>query len=170
MENTNIHLETGKKYTVYHCSDSAITQRMEITVVSLLETPVFKPDHLSSSRGRHRLGTYKRFRKRGEFYLEVRLEDMIILPGWDHPKTDIEAFGSFQCSATINIAASVEEIRELMKRNINPEFSAHDTIVAFPKSWNEMPGEEGILVYPEKPTQHAVIERLRHSTSNSSKP
>jgi len=143
-----------------------MSRREEVLITSVLEVPHFKPDYVGSSRGSYRIGTYKRFRKRGEFHLDVKLNRTIFVPGWGNLQVDHEAFGNFQMSATINIAGELEQVRELVERNINPHFTAHDAVVAFPKPWNEMPSNEGILVYPEAPTHHAVIERIRNSNSS----
>jgi len=162
-----IPLGLDRKYTVYHCSDSAMSQRMEITVKSLLDTPIFRPSYAGSARGNLRLGTFKRFRKRGEFHLDIKASGTLIVPGWGNPMVDHEAFGNFACSATLNIAGTVEEVLELVSRNINSNFTAHDTLLSFTAPWNEMPGQEGILAYPEAPTSHAVIERIREKLTSS---
>lgn len=155
------------KYTLYHCSDSAISQRAEITVSTLLDEPLFLPAYAGASRGKHRLETFKRFRKRGEFHLDVKLHGTLIVPGWGNLPVDHEAYGKFACSATINIAGSVEQVRELASKNINPHFTAHDTLFSFPGAWNEMPDREGIPVFPNAPTAHAVIERAREKFNSS---
>ncbi|MFT3991733.1 MAG: hypothetical protein QM680_10035 [Luteolibacter sp.] len=166
MSENIIPIKSGHKYSLYHCSESAMTRHMEIIVTSVLEMPVFKPDYVGSCRGSYRIGTFKRFRKKGEFHLDVKLHRTLVVPGWNQLQVDHEAFGNFQCSATINIAGSPEQVRELVDRNINPHFTAHDTILAFPHPWNEMENDEGIPVYPESPTRHAVIERIRNSNSS----
>ena len=158
-------LGLNRKYTLYHCSDSAMSQRAEITVSSLLDEPLFLPGYVGASRGKHRLGTFKRFRKRGEFQLDVKLHGTLIVPDWGNLPVDHEAYGNFACSATLNIAGSVEAIRELVSKNINPQFTTHDTLLSFPAAWNEMPDQEGIPVFPDAPTGHAVIERVRESNS-----
>ncbi|MFT4177416.1 MAG: hypothetical protein QM627_12275 [Luteolibacter sp.] len=167
MENINLPIQSGQKYTLYQCGESAITHRDEIIVASVSSVPIFTPDFQGSTRGKYRFGTFKRFRKRGEFHLDLRLQKTLVIPGWDHLFVDHEAFGNFQCSATINIAADVEKVRKLVEMNINRHFTAHDTIVAFPLPWNEMPDNEGIPVFPDAPTHHAVIERLRNSTASA---
>ncbi|MEO5913033.1 MAG: hypothetical protein ABIS50_02290 [Luteolibacter sp.] len=163
----SIQLQANQKYTLYHCSDFAISQRAEIAVSSLLDEPLFMPAYVGASRGKHRLGTFKRFRKRGEFHLDVKIHSTLIVPDWGNPQVDHEAYGNFACSATLNIAASVEEIRELVSKNINPHFTAHDTLLSFPKAWNEMPDQLGIPVFPDAPTDHAVIERVREKANSS---
>ena len=160
-------LGLNRKYTLYHCSDSAISQRAEITVSSLLDELLFRPAHVGASRGKHRLGTFKRFRKRGEFHLDVKLHGTLIVPDWGNLLVDHEAYGNFACSATLNIAGSVEAIRELVSKNINPHFTAHDTLLSFPAAWNEMPDQEGVPVFPDAPTAHAVIERAREKFNSA---
>jgi hypothetical protein len=164
-----IPLTSGQKYTLYHCSESAMSQREEITVASVLEEPVFRPAYVGASRGKYRLGTYKRFRKRGEFHLDVKASETLIVPGWGHLMVDHEAYGNFACSATLNIAGTLEEVCRLVEANINPNFAAHDTLLSFTAAWNEMPGQEGVPVYPDTPTSHTVIERLREKLNSANR-
>ena len=58
---------------------------------------------------------------------------------------------------------SPEEIREMVSRNINPNFSEYDRIIAYPTPLDVMNMKTGILVYPNARTDHAVIEQMRES-------
>jgi hypothetical protein len=66
-------------------------------------------------------------------------------------------------SATINLAAAPEAIREMVSRNINPNFSEHDRIIAYPTPLDVMNMKTGILVYPDARTDHAVIQQMSES-------
>lgn len=168
MQKQNIQkipLMPGKSYTSYSISDSAITSRSEFTVVTVLEEPEFLPDYVNALRGKWRLGTIKIGRKRKLFHLDVRAGGSLIVLGTGHLLADHEAYDSWAMSATLNIAGSPEAIRELVNRNINPHFDQHDRIVAYPAALRTDGVENGILVYPETPTQHAVVEKMRESVN-----
>jgi len=157
-----IPLRPGQKYTVYSISDGAMTRRQEITVTSVLEDPVFRPAHSHATRGRHRLGTFRTLRKRGEFHLEVNVEGALVIPGWGHLQADHEAYDSFAVSATMNLAEPPGAVRELVARNINPNYCQHDRLIAYPLALNhQLPNGGGFLVFPETPTEHAVIAQMR---------
>ena len=157
-----IPLSPGQKYTVYSISDGAMTSRQEITVTSVLKVPVFRPAHSHATRGRHRLGTFRVFRKRGEFQLDLNVAGALIVPGWGHLQADHEVYDSFAVSATLNLAGTPEAVRELVTRNINPNYCQHDRIIAYPEALNsQVPNGGGILVFPETATEHAVIGQMR---------
>jgi len=139
-----------------------MTTRQEVTVTRVLPTPEFRSAYVNSTRGCYRLGTFKVSRKRSEFYLDLKASGTLIIPGWNTGVlADHEAHNSFAMSATMNLAASPEAIRELIEKNINPNFSQFDRIIAYPKPLAEMPNQQGILVYPEADTSHAVILQMR---------
>jgi len=168
MEIKQIPLTAGARYTIYSCSDSAMTTRQEVTVTRVLPTPEFRPAYVNSTRGCYRLGTFKISRKRSEYYLDLKLSGTLIIPGWNTGVlADHEAHSSFAMSATMNLAASPESIRELIAKNINPNFSQHDRVIAYPEPLIQMVGEQGILVYPEAETDHAVILRMREKLQKS---
>jgi len=177
MENTNIiglkilpiPLEAGKHYTIYSGSDSAMTVRREIRMIDVLPEPVFCPAYVNSTRGKWRLGTYKEGRKRSIYYLDVSAAATLIIPGILHGvQCDHEKWSAFAMSATLNLAATPERIRELVDLNINPNFTEHDHLVAYPVPLNHSTDDDGILVYPDAPTQHAVIERMREKLKKES--
>lgn len=158
-----IPLEAGKHYTIYCGSDCAMTTRREIKMIDVLEEPEFRPAYVNASRGKWRLGTYKEGRKRTVYYLDVNAAGTLIVPGILHGVlADHEKWNSFAMSATLNLAATPERIRELVDENINPNFADHDHLIAYPSPLNHGGAEDtGILVYPDAPTQHAVINRMR---------
>lgn len=158
-----IPLTAGKHYTIYCGSDSAMTTRREIKMTDVLDEPEFRPAYQGASRGKWRLGTFKEGRKRTTYYLDVHAAGTLIIPGILHGVlADHEKWNSFAMSATLNLAATPGRIRELVDRNINPNFADHDHLIAYPSPLNHGGAEDtGILVYPDAPTQHAVIERMR---------
>ncbi|MFT3991216.1 MAG: hypothetical protein QM680_07380 [Luteolibacter sp.] len=158
-----IPLEVGKSYTFYGCSDSAMTTRREVSIIDVLPEPEFRPAYSGAIKRKWRLATFKEGRKRSTFYLDVNAAGTLVVPGTGHVQADHEAYNSFSMSATINLAATPEQIRELVALNINPNFTHHDTLIAYPEPLNASTGENGILVYPEAPTHHAVILRMREN-------
>jgi hypothetical protein len=154
----------GHRYTIFTVASSALTTRTEIVVMSLIEKSQFKPDHPGSMRGRYRIGTYKQAGKRKSFYLDLDLSGTLVIPGWNLGiPCDHEKYQSFAMSATMNLAASPEVIREMVSRNINPNFSEHDRIVAYPEAMDMPNPKTGMLVYPDAPTNHAVIQQMKEA-------
>jgi hypothetical protein len=172
MENSNppgltilpIPLETERHYTIYGVSETAIAIRREIRVIDVLPTPELRSAYSGSSKGKWRLGTFKEGRRRAAYHFDVNVAGTLIIPGTLHGvPADHEKWSSWSMSATINLAATPERIREIVNPNINPNFVHHDRIVAYPTPLNRGGGETGILVYPDAPTSHAVILRMRET-------
>jgi len=172
MENANpagltilpIPVRAGKHYTIYCGSDCAMTSRREIRVIDVLSEPEFRPAYVNATRGKWRLGTYKEGRKQTVFYFDINTAGTLIIPGILHGvPCDHEKWSSFAMSATLNLAAPPERIREMVELNINPNFTEHDHIIAYPVPLNHGTGDDGILVYPDAPSQHAVILRMREN-------
>lgn len=159
-----ILLEAGKSYTIYCGSDVAMTVRREIRLVDVLLKPEFRPAYSGATKGKWRLGTYKESRKRTIFHLDVDVAGTLIIPGiLLGVPADHEKWSSFAMSATLNLVAKPERIRELVELNINTNFTGHDRIIAYPVPLNHSTGDSGLLVYPDAPTRHAVILRMRET-------
>lgn len=153
-----------QRYTIYTVASSALTTRTEIAVLGLMERNEFKPDYPGSMRGCHRIGIYKQARKRKSFYLDINVSGTLVIPGWNlGVLCDHEKHHSFTLSATMNLATTPEAIREMVSLNINPNFSEHDRIIAYPTPLDVMNMKTGILVYPDARTDHAVIQQMRES-------
>lgn len=152
----------GSKVTIYSISDGAMTTKVEATVTEIYLMPEFRKSYVSQGPtilGNWRFGTMKPKGKRKEFYIEYKPHNTIVLKGWGHPDRDCDAFNKFSINACLNIAASPEVIKEMVNRNLNTEFSAHDQILSV-----EDP-DAPVMVYPDHPTSHAVIERMRETQS-----
>lgn len=159
-----IPLTVGAKYTVYSLSGMATTTRREIIITDTLETPEYRPSYASdnpSVYGTWRLGAYREYRKRKAYHLDLQMSKALIIPGWHHLKTDADEYHAFSGNACLNIAGTTQEVRELVDKNINRHFSNHDIILAYPAPHTELPDHDGLLVYPDHPTTHAVILRTR---------
>lgn len=97
-------------------------------------------------------------------YLDLNVTGTLVIPGWNlGVLCDHEKHHSFVMSATMNLAATPEDIREMVSRNINPNFSEHDRIVAYPEPLDVMNTKSGILVYPEATTDHVVIGQIKEA-------
>ncbi len=159
-----IPIKLGQKYTIYSLSGIASTLRKEVVVKHVNWGPIFRPQYqnqVESLAGTWRLGTYKEYRGRKEYHLSICPERDLIIPGWGHLKTDAEEHHSFTGNACLNIAGTVEQVKEIIDKNINENFTAFDTIIAWPKSHTEMPDGEGLLVYPDTDSNHAVIQKMK---------
>ncbi len=108
--------------------------------------------------------TYKVRDKRKQFYLSPPTDSTLVFEGWDLPiRTDGEVIkiGAVFSSTTsrgnacLNLVAPLELIKEyVLIRNRNEKFTRLDTVI-------RIDGEEEIPVFPDVPTSHAVVERIR---------
>ncbi|GAA5127303.1 hypothetical protein GCM10023212_31900 [Luteolibacter yonseiensis] len=159
-----IPLEVGKHYTLYSVSETAMTMRREIRTIDVLPEPEFRPAYSGALKGKWRVGTFKERRKRTTYHLDVDVAGTLVIPGILHGvPADHKRWSSFAMSATLNLAATPERIREIVAMNVNPNFANYDRIVAYPHPLNPGSGANGILVYPDAPTSHAVILRMREN-------
>lgn len=147
-----IPIKIGSKYTLYEMSALASTVRREIVVVGVLDNPERR------SCGDYRIGVYREIRAQKGYYLQIAPKTDLLIPGWGHLPTDNEAYNAFCGNACVNIAGSVEVVRALVELNINPNFRAHDVVLAWPLS--HMKGD-GVPVFPESPTDHVIVEQIR---------
>ena len=162
----SIKLTAGEKYTIYSLSGMATTSHREIILTSVLDTPEYRKSYVSdtpSVHGNWRLGTYREFRKRKQYHLDVKADQTLILQGWGHMETDAEAYNCYCGNACLNFAGSVDEVKEMVRLNINLHFSNFDIILAYPKPHSELPDHDGQMVYPDHPTTHAVVQRTREN-------
>lgn len=168
-------------FTLIGISDSmANTTHDEIIVASLLPVPEFRPRYSNSSQGSWRYGTFKLKGKRKEFYIDIRTEDTLVFAGhgvvlrdWDLPRRTSGGGGftvkKFSGNACINLGGTVEFIRQLVtEKNLNPAFKGHELVMAIPPlgdgtygSKNSHDHDDGIPVFPDEPSTHAVVTRLR---------
>jgi len=156
-----LEVQVGDRITIYSVSDMAMTVRTEATVHEVFSEPEFRPSYVNqipSYCGTWRFGIMKSKGKRKPHYLQFKPEVSLVIPGWGHPERDADAYHSFTMNACINIAASPDEIRGLVERNLNPLFTAHDRLLSAERPLTE---GEYIMVYPDSPTEHAVIQGMR---------
>ena len=157
-----IPFKDGEKYTIYTISETmATTQRKEIIVTSLHAEPAHKKRtayESPSPNGTWVFGAYRQYRKNKHLLFTVRPSQDLVIPGWGHLDSDVGAYGSFCGNACLNLAGSTQQVRELVEKNINLNFSKHDIVLAAPVPWTD---GEYLEVYPEAPTQHGVITQKR---------
>lgn len=181
MTPPSIHFVLKAAFTLIGISDSmANTTHDEIIVASLLPEPLFRPRYSNSTQGNWRYGTFKLKGKRKEYYLEIRTEDTLVFAGhgvvmrdWDLPRRNSGGGGftvkKFAGNACINLGGTVEFIRQLVtEKNLNPAFQGHELVMAIPPlgdgtygSENSHDHDDGIPVFPETPSTHAVVTRIR---------
>lgn len=139
-----------------------MTIRREIRVIDVLSAPEFRPAYSGALNGKWRLGTFKEGRKRTTYHFDVNVAGSLVVPGILHGvPADHERWSSFTMSATLNLAATPERIREVAAMNVNPNFANYDQIITYPQPPNSGSGYNGILVFPEAQTSHAVILHMR---------
>ena len=157
----------GQPFTIIKISEHlAHTTKEEIIVTSLLPTPEFRKAHRPSWR----YGTFKLKGKRKEFYLDIKAGS-IVFAGHGIVRIDSEVRLSstgdsgFSGNACYNLCGTPEELRNLITtRNLNPEFTALDSVIAIPpgddaRTWYDKRRET--LAFPEVDTHHAVVQGMR---------
>lgn len=143
-----------------------MTERKEVIVISVSDNPEFRPRYNGSQSNKYRIGTYKTGRKHKQSHLDIDLNGTLVIPGWERGiLCDHEKHGAFAISATMNLAATPEAIRDMLTKNINPHFERYELIVAYPEPLDPSGKESGILVYPESPNSYAVIQQMRDAHS-----
>ncbi len=167
----------GQKFTLIGISSSmANTEKDEIIVASLLDSPTFHPKYTGSSQGSWRFGTFKFPGKRKEFHLDLKTERSLVFAGhgvvqrdWELPRDGHTGFAGNAC---INLGGSAETIRALITdHNLNPDFTAHDCVMAIPLLGDgPYYSEDEIPVFPEVNSSHAVVQRIRQSQQPAAEP
>ena len=164
-----IPIQAGARYTIYSLSGMATTSRTEITVPMVYEDPVFAKAYVSqrpSASGTWRFGIHKAKNKRKTYHTSLKPTQDLVIPGWGHLQTDADAYNCFVGNACLNLAGGIEEVKALVDLNLNPNFSAYDTVLALPVPHTELTDHDGLMVFPEHSTNHAVIERMRENLKN----
>lgn len=144
----------------------ASTRHVEITATDLLDTPQYRKAFVTdtpSVHGTWRLGAYRPNRKRTQYHLDICAGKDLVIPGWGHLQTDSEAYNSFSMNACINFAGTVDEVKQLVDKNINQNFNHYDILLAYPVPQDQLPDHDGQMVYPDHPTTHAVVQRTREN-------
>ena len=160
-------IKVGMLITMFGISDfMANTRKDRLKVKSILPLE-FQPAYVDAPRGQYRIGTVVAEGKRKEYYLDVD-SSTLIFEGWDCPiKTDAEIMqGSFSGNACLNLGGvPIEELKQWIEtRNLNPLFTSRDAVLFVKPLAGEddkFRHDEGIPVYPDEPTAHAVVERVR---------
>lgn len=163
----NIPFQKGEKYTIYTISEMmATTIKREVEVTKLHDDSVFKRRtsyDKPSVLGHWEFGEYHLNGGRKTYCLTVRPTQDVVILGWGHLATDIGEYRSFTGNACINIAGTPDQVRELIEKNINSNFSRFDIILAAPVSLAEA---DYLEVYPDTPTSHAKILEKRAKLEN----
>jgi hypothetical protein len=153
------HLHVGQKLTLIGIDDAlAITHRIEIEI-----RDVQPPQPTGHQNQKIRLGIFRQRGKRKEFYLALA-KDTLVFEGWDIPFTvDTDGGGLFSGNACYNLVGDPAVIREWIEtRQLNPGVGdeTRAKILVWPEK-RENVNAEGTLLYPEIPTSHAVIKRMK---------
>ena len=112
-----------------------------------------------------------RKRKLQQFNDKART-DMLVFEGWDIPlKCDSDQEGNYTMrgNACYNFLGDVKTIRDYIENNnINEFFNRFDAILACEPGTNN--GATEIPVFPEVPTTHAVVIRVRKANNMNKAP
>jgi len=139
----------GQRLTIFEISSMmAMTHKREIQICGELNDRV----------------TFRIHGQRKMFYLPKFNESALIFDGWDIPiKYDGEITrqgAHFQTStirgnACLNLVGDMQLIREwVQSKNLNENFTRFDVVI-------HIDGAKETPVFPEVPTSHAVVERIR---------
>ena len=152
-------LSQGQTVTLLRIDDAlAMTHRYELEVRAALE-----PQAVGYEGREQRVATVRQHRKRKDFYLDLKADD-ILLDGWDLPlKADTECDGVMSGNACFNLVGEPEEIRHCLEtKAIRPlTDDAKAKIIVSPSPRTKCNEDDVILLYPEIETQHAVVNRMK---------
>ena len=167
----------GQKLTIFSISEwMAHTQKQEVQIVSLLETPEARLRYQNGPIDGYRIGTMKARGKRKLFHLDIRVGSAIVFNGWDLPVvTDSEALqGSFSGNACFNLAKrepmSEHRLDTIFLRAyigekaispLNDEIKGKCICVRATEGFGCGVGEGGELIWPEIQTTHAVVQQIK---------
>jgi len=141
--------QIGTKLTLYSVSPfMACTQKLELEITGEKDNrPTFK--------------------KRGfcrEYFLPELIESSLLFEGWDLPlkldsevkvKDGILTKSLFRGNACLNLVAPIEVIAQYVtNRNLNDLFTREDAVI-------QIDGDKEIPVFPNAPSQSAVVDRIR---------
>lgn len=149
----------------------AHTQKTELEVLTVLDTPQPQRDYANGPVRGHRYGTARLPGKRKAFHLDIRT-DALVFEGHGLPiVTDYEVRNSggnrgFSGNACYNLGGpNPETVRDFIEhRNLNgPTTDAVKAICLYvPEGYNAYSDDGGaILLYPDIPVRHAVIDRMK---------
>jgi len=108
--------------------------------------------------------TFRIHGQRKMFYLPKFNESALIFEGWDLPiKTDgdisiqgpVFKTSTMRGNACLNLVGDMQLIKEwVQSKNLNENFTRFDEVI-------HIDGDKETPVFPEVPTHHAVVERIR---------
>ena len=157
----SIPIISGTKYTLITVSSVAKTERKEVIIESVSDNPEFRPLHNGAQCGKYRIGTYKTDDEHEQNHLDIDLLGTLVIPGWERAVTcNRKKHGSGTASDSMNYFAAPEAISDMLRRNVNPHFERYEFIVANPEPLDTDGKDPGIIVYPDSPDSHAVIQQM----------
>lgn len=154
-------LSVGQKITLFKIDEClAMSHRYELEVRSVLE-----PVGVGYQQRKQRVATVRQRKKRKDFYLDLR-GDEIVLDGWDVPfKTDTEGSGVFSGNACYNLVGDPQVMRDWIEhRAALPVTDDAKAKIIVARGDRTTCDDEGLeLLYPDIETHHAVIDRMKES-------
>ena len=139
----------GQRLTTFEISSCmAMTVKREIQICGELNDKI----------------TFRIHGQRKMFYLPKFNESALIFEGWDLPiKTDgdisiqgpVFKTSTMRGNACLNLVGDIQLIKEwVQSKNLNENFTRFDEVI-------HIDGDKETPVFPEVPTHHAVVERIR---------
>lgn len=160
-------LSVGQKLTVFYIDSTlAMTRRTFLEVRSVSE-PIKVP---GDGEERIRLGTYRVPRRRRESFLDVP-PTWLMFDGWNVPfKADTDGPGMSAGNACYNLVGAAVIRHWIETKNLNPGIGDADKAKVL--AWSEFQdsASEGTLVFPEIPSNHAVVKRLKAAGESGDHP
>lgn len=142
----------------------AHTQKHEIEIVSILDTPEEHRSYVNGPVAAHRFGSMKERGKRKQFYLDIKTE-ALVFDGWDCPlQTDSEVLkGSFSGNACFNLGGMTPAAIRLFIDGCSLNGPVSDEVKA--KCVYVAAGSnvcyDGELLWPQFDIAHAVVNRMK---------
>jgi hypothetical protein len=149
----------GQRVTLLKIDECmAMTHRYELEVRRVLT-----PEAAGYEGRRRRVAVVRQRGKRKEQYLDLAAND-ILLDGWGLPfKTDTEGNGIMAGNACYNLIGEPDAIRACIEgRAVVPVSDAAKAKIIVARAERSKCNDDGLkLLYPDIPTDHAVIQRFK---------
>ncbi len=154
-------LKKGDIITIIGISDWMATTTRNTLKATGLTTSDGKPVFTDNKKGARKKFTIRKLGRsdlcfKGE--VPFKLDSEVVTPG--RPGDTIFSTQTFRGNACINLVGDPTLIKEyITSRNINPDFHAFDAVIL-------IDGDKETPLFPEVPTTHAVVERIRAAITN----
>lgn len=162
------NLIPGQKLTIIEISEwMAHTQKHEIEIISVLDTPEERRSYVNGPIHAYRYGTMKPRGKRKECHLDIRTE-ALVFDGWSClVKTDSEVLnGSFSGNACFNLGGmTADELRKFIECDNLNELTDDIKGKILHVADGANVTDDGELLWPKIDIAHAVVNRIKEKAT-----